>query len=52
VQSFLRGIHIVEYDTEALRAVGRHVVALARAEDLPAHGEAVLARLPDIDPGS
>jgi histidinol dehydrogenase len=49
VQSFLRGIHVVEYDEAALREVGGHVVALARAEDLPAHGEAVLARLPELD---
>ena len=49
VQSFLRGIHVVEYDEEALRAVAGHVVALARAEDLPAHGEAVLARVPELD---
>lgn len=44
VQSFLRGIHIVEYDEAALRDVAHHVVALANAEDLPAHGEAVTAR--------
>lgn len=49
VQSFLRGIHVVEYTEEALREVGAHVVTLARAEDLPAHGEAVLARLPELD---
>ncbi|GGL25730.1 histidinol dehydrogenase [Phycicoccus endophyticus] len=51
VQSFLRGIHVVEYSEEALRAVGGHVVSLARAEDLPGHGEAVLARVPDVEPG-
>ena len=44
VQSFLRGIHVVEYSEPALADVGRHVVALAQAEDLPAHGEAVTAR--------
>ncbi|MEU4161898.1 histidinol dehydrogenase [Actinoplanes sp. NPDC026670] len=44
VQSFLRGIHVVEYTEEALRDVARHVVALADAEDLPAHGDAVKAR--------
>ncbi|GAA4124244.1 histidinol dehydrogenase [Knoellia locipacati] len=48
VQSFLRGIHVVEYTEAALRDVGSHVVTLARAEDLPAHGDAVLARLPDL----
>jgi histidinol dehydrogenase len=46
VQSFLRGIHVVEYDQAALRDVGGHVVALANAEDLPAHGDAVKARFP------
>src|SRR5690349_6757784 len=44
VQSFLRGIHVVAYDQAALRDVAGHVVALANAEDLPAHGEAVQAR--------
>jgi histidinol dehydrogenase len=47
VQSFLRGIHVVAYSQEALRDVAGHVVALANAEDLPAHGEAVQARFPD-----
>jgi histidinol dehydrogenase len=46
VQSFLRGIHVVAYDETALRDVAGHVVALANAEDLPAHGEAVQARFP------
>jgi histidinol dehydrogenase len=50
VQSFLRGIHVVEYDEEALREVARHVVTLAQAEDLPAHGEAVTARFGDEVP--
>ena len=44
VQSFLRGIHVIDYDEAALRDVARHVVALANAEDLPAHGQAVTAR--------
>jgi histidinol dehydrogenase len=44
VQSFLRGIHVVEYDEAALRDVAGHVVALANAEDLPAHGDAVKVR--------
>jgi histidinol dehydrogenase len=46
VQSFLRGIHVVAYDERALSEVAPHVVALADAEDLPAHGEAVRARFP------
>jgi histidinol dehydrogenase len=47
VQSFLRGIHVVEYTEAALRDVAGHVVTLAGAEDLPAHGEAVVARFSD-----
>jgi histidinol dehydrogenase len=44
VQSFLRGVHVISYTEQALREVAHHVVTLAQAEDLPAHGEAVLAR--------
>jgi histidinol dehydrogenase len=44
VQTFLRGIHVVDYSADALRAVADAVVALADAEDLPAHGQAVTAR--------
>ncbi|ARQ71281.1 histidinol dehydrogenase [Streptomyces marincola] len=44
VQSFLRGIHVVDYDRQALADVAHHVVTLADAEDLPAHGTAVKVR--------
>ncbi|MFH8746991.1 histidinol dehydrogenase [Streptomyces rimosus] len=44
VQSFLRGIHVVDYSREALAEVAHHVVTLAEAEDLPAHGAALKAR--------
>src|SRR6202012_5542127 len=44
VQSFLRGIHVVDYTEEALAEVTHHVVNLANAEDLPAHGDAMRAR--------
>jgi histidinol dehydrogenase len=44
VQSFLRGIHVVDYDAAALAAATRQVVTLAEAEDLPAHGAAMKAR--------
>lgn len=44
VQSFLRGIHVVDYTREALAEIAGHVVTLAEAEDLPAHGAAVKAR--------
>ena len=45
VQSFLRGIHVVEYDENALRDVAPHVLALSSAEDLPGHGDAIRIRL-------
>lgn len=44
VHSFLRAVQVVEYDADALAAVADRVVALADAEGLPAHGEAVRAR--------
>jgi histidinol dehydrogenase len=44
VQTFLRGIHVIDYTADALREVADRVVALANAEDLPAHGQAVTAR--------
>ncbi|MFJ9408629.1 histidinol dehydrogenase [Streptomyces sp. NPDC101393] len=44
VQSFLRGIHVVDYSRDALAEVAHHVVTLAEAEDLPAHGAALKAR--------
>jgi histidinol dehydrogenase len=45
VQSFLRGVHVVEYDESALREVAGHVITLAQAEDLPGHGDAISVRL-------
>ena len=45
VQSFLKGVHLVEYSREALLEVAPHVLALSEAEDLPAHGAAVAARM-------
>ena len=44
VQTFLRGIHVIEYSEKALADVAHHVVTLANAEDLPGHGEAVQIR--------
>jgi len=44
VQTFLRGVQLIEYDEDALVKVADHVVALSEAEDLPAHGAAVTAR--------
>jgi histidinol dehydrogenase len=45
VQSFLRGIHVIDYSRDALAAVGDHIAALGGAEDLAAHVEAVATRL-------
>ena len=44
VQSFLRGIHVVDYSRSALAEIAETVVTLANSEDLPAHGEAVTVR--------
>ena len=44
VQTFLRGIHVVDYTEAALKDVSGHVITLAKAEDLPSHGEAVRRR--------
>ena len=46
VQTFLRGIHVVDYDRNALAAVAEHVDALGGAEDLAAHVAAVRVRIP------
>ncbi|MEP9391357.1 histidinol dehydrogenase [Gordonia sp. VNK1] len=44
VQTFLRGVHVIDYDEAALRDVAEKVVTLAQAEDLPAHGDAITRR--------
>ncbi|KDP89962.1 MULTISPECIES: histidinol dehydrogenase [Clavibacter] len=43
--TFLRPQQVVRYDADALREAEPMIVALSRAEDLPAHGDAVTARL-------
>ena len=47
VDTFVRGVHVVEYDEAALAAVAPHIAALGGAEDLPAHVAAVAARTAD-----
>ena len=47
VQTFLKGVHLVEYSAAALADAAPHVVALAEAEDLPAHASAVTIRVGD-----
>jgi histidinol dehydrogenase len=44
VQTFLRGIHFVEYNEKAFTEIAENVITLANSEDLPAHGEAMSAR--------
>ena len=46
VQTFLRGIHLVEYDKTALASSADFIDALGGAEDLQAHVAAVRARIP------
>ena len=48
VQTFLRGIHYIEYKKEAFVDLIPTVITLANSEDLPAHGEAMSARLENI----
>jgi histidinol dehydrogenase len=45
VQTFLRGLHFIEYNEEAFTDILPTVITLANSEDLPAHGEAMSARL-------
>jgi histidinol dehydrogenase len=46
VHSFLRSVHIVEYDRPALAEVAGHIDALGGAEHLLAHVNAVRVRVP------
>jgi histidinol dehydrogenase len=48
VQTFLRGLHYIEYSEKAFTDISQTVVTLANSEDLPAHGEAMTARLEDL----
>lgn len=42
--TFLRPQQVISYSREALKSVEKKVIALANAEDLPAHGHAVSVR--------
>ncbi|MDN5804127.1 MAG: histidinol dehydrogenase [Microlunatus sp.] len=44
VRSFLKAVHVINYDEAALREVARHVEVFAESEDLPAHGAAITRR--------
>jgi len=45
VQTFLRGLHFIEYNEKAFTDLVPTVVTLANSEDLPAHGQAMTIRL-------
>jgi histidinol dehydrogenase len=45
VQTFLRGVNFIEYDEKSFKDIAQNVITLANSEDLPAHGEAMKARL-------
>ncbi|HIW95518.1 MAG TPA: histidinol dehydrogenase [Candidatus Corynebacterium gallistercoris] len=42
--TFLKAVHVIDYDEQGLRGIADHVIALADNEGLPAHGEAIKAR--------
>jgi histidinol dehydrogenase len=44
VQTFLRGLHFIEYNESAFTDIAPTVITLANSEDLPAHGEAMNVR--------
>ena len=46
--TFLRPQQVIRYSADGLRGVAAHIDALARAEDLPAHADAVLIRFSDV----
>ena len=44
VKSFLKGVSLIKYNKKAFASITNTVVTLANSEDLPAHGEAMMAR--------
>lgn len=48
VKSFLKAVHVIEYDRQALLEVADTVETFAAAEALPAHGAAVSIRRGDL----
>ena len=48
VQTFFRGLHYIEYSKQAFVDIAPTVITLANSEDLPAHGEAMSARLENL----
>ena len=50
-QDFLKRVHVVSLDQQALRRVAAHVAAIARAEGLAAHAESVSCRASEGEAG-
>ena len=46
--TFLKSVHLIDYDEAALKDIADTVVTLADAEQLPAHGEAIRARFENL----
>jgi len=51
VQTFLKGVTFIEYSQSAFLDVAANVILLANSEDLPAHGEAMSARIKNLEQG-
>ena len=49
--TFVKSVHVVDYDEMALRASADTIVTLADAEHLPAHGESVRSRFDNLTVG-
>ena len=43
--TFLKPVNLIEYSREALGEIGHDIITLAAEEQLPAHGEAIAARM-------
>jgi histidinol dehydrogenase len=52
VQTFLKGVTFIEYNQSAFLDVAANVILLANSEDLPAHGEAMSARIKNLEQGT
>ena len=45
VQTFLKGVNLINYSQSAFNEIAQDVITLANAENLPAHGSAISIRL-------
>ncbi|EPH02734.1 histidinol dehydrogenase [Propionibacterium sp. oral taxon 192 str. F0372] len=45
VRSFMKSVHIIQYDAQGLAEIGDRVMAFADAENLPGHANAIRVRL-------